>query len=600
MPEVNTRTSRVDTSFHDEGYGYDIFGLHPPTLERTLELCAPLYDPTFVSAPTGSSSSRRMGPRSSSRIMAACSRSTRRCCASTSCASSSRRGSRARSPTTSCQAAGREHAVRALRCRQWHARERPLPARTRRAASRSGPRVSRGPGKRFRDRYRHPGLASRLCRARDPASCAGRAGRDRRRRRELAARDEARHALVRCAVPADPRVAAATPHALPDPVWNADRPRTAIMPPAMPTTPTIVAAAAARVRDVLEHQIEDMRMVRRGSVPMRVMVTGATAPLGRAVVERLLAEPEVELVLADRPRSGATVERRRRSSRGLSQRGSQAPARGPRSDPRPGPPTWRSTPSSTPRSIGTRTTTGAASTRRTSKSTRALLQSCNEQSTIRRFVYRSFAEVYAQHHATTSLIDEDAPLEFDPTVPQWLRDRVEADLTACAHHGGRCRSPCCAAPSSLRLGTGSQLWDYLSSRVCLRPAGFDPIVNVLSIEDAATALVAGRSVDCDRRVQHRRRRHAAAVARDHARATASTFRPRHGDGADVPTAARRCRLRVSLRPQRSPVPFRRRARGLPRAPRARLRSVDPGAVAASVVARPVRASGGGGMRPGAA
>ncbi len=33
--------------FHDEGYGYDLFGLHPPTLVRMLEVCAPIYDRYF-------------------------------------------------------------------------------------------------------------------------------------------------------------------------------------------------------------------------------------------------------------------------------------------------------------------------------------------------------------------------------------------------------------------------------------------------------------------------------------------------------------------------------------------------------------------------
>ena len=35
---------------------------------------------------------------------------------------------------------------------------------------------------------------------------------------------------------------------------------------------------------------------------------------------------------------------------------------------------------------------------------------------------------------------------------------------------------------------GSQLWDYLESRVCLRPLGFDPIVNLLSVPDAVAAF----------------------------------------------------------------------------------------------------------------
>ena len=41
---------------------------------------------------------------------------------------------------------------------------------------------------------------------------------------------------------------------------------------------------------------------------------------------------------------------------------------------------------------------------------------------------------------------------------------------------------------ALAPGTGSQLYDYLESPVCLRPAGYDPMVNLLTIEDAALAL----------------------------------------------------------------------------------------------------------------
>jgi UDP-glucose 4-epimerase len=41
----------------------------------------------------------------------------------------------------------------------------------------------------------------------------------------------------------------------------------------------------------------------------------------------------------------------------------------------------------------------------------------------------------------------------------------------------------------LAPGVGSQLYDYLSSAVCLRPLGFDPMLNLLTIEDAARAMM---------------------------------------------------------------------------------------------------------------
>jgi 1-acyl-sn-glycerol-3-phosphate acyltransferase len=37
----------VHTGFHDEGYGYDVFGLHPPTLDRFTDTWAPVYERYF-------------------------------------------------------------------------------------------------------------------------------------------------------------------------------------------------------------------------------------------------------------------------------------------------------------------------------------------------------------------------------------------------------------------------------------------------------------------------------------------------------------------------------------------------------------------------
>ncbi len=219
---------------------------------------------------------------------------------------------------------------------------------------------------------------------------------------------------------------------------------------------------------------------------MRLMVTGATAPFGTALVERLLTEPDVELVLAVGRESQTRWH-----------------------DPRVA---YRETDLTRPRDVhdlvcgaarehAIDTVVHAAQHRdahghgrrvhaQNVESARSLVLGCTGHPTIRRFVYRSFAEVYAQHHATTSVLDEDALLEFDPTIPQWLRDRVEADLTVCSHNGGPLHIIVLRCAELLSSGTGSQLWDYLSSRVCLRPAGFDPIINVLAIEDAVSAFIA--------------------------------------------------------------------------------------------------------------
>jgi len=124
------------------------------------------------------------------------------------------------------------------------------------------------------------------------------------------------------------------------------------------------------------------------------------------------------------------------------------------------------------------------------EATRELVLACTDHPTIRRFVYRSFAEVYALNHASSNVLDEESALDFDPRSPQWVRDRIEADLTVCAHLGGPLQVAVLRCAEVFAPDMGSQLWDYLQSRICLRPLGFDPMVNVVSLEDAVAAFVA--------------------------------------------------------------------------------------------------------------
>ncbi|UJR84793.1 NAD-dependent epimerase/dehydratase family protein [Sandaracinus amylolyticus] len=120
--------------------------------------------------------------------------------------------------------------------------------------------------------------------------------------------------------------------------------------------------------------------------------------------------------------------------------------------------------------------------------TREMLQLAERHPTIRRFVYVGSAEIYRVDAALPALIGEDHPIEMSPEMPQRVRDRVEADLTVCVRMG---LSPLSIAV--LRLAEtfapecGSQLFDYLSSRVCYRPIGHDPMLDVISIEDATRA-----------------------------------------------------------------------------------------------------------------
>jgi UDP-glucose 4-epimerase len=220
---------------------------------------------------------------------------------------------------------------------------------------------------------------------------------------------------------------------------------------------------------------------------MKIMVTGATAPLGTALLRALLAASDVELVLA----VGRELE---------------SPVLcGPRL-------VYRTLDLTHPRVLhdllwgparehgidavvhGMQHRVASDHGRRIHTQnvdvTRELVLGCADHPTIRRLVYRSFAEVYTLRHTTSDLLDEEAPLDFDVSAPQWVRDRVEADLTVCAHMAGRLQVAVLRCAEILASGTGSQLWDYLQSKACLRPLGFDPMLNVLSLEDAVAALLA--------------------------------------------------------------------------------------------------------------
>ena len=219
---------------------------------------------------------------------------------------------------------------------------------------------------------------------------------------------------------------------------------------------------------------------------MKVLVTGATAPFGVAIVDALLASRDVEGVLAV----------------------GREPAWGTPAMPRL---VYRAADLSRPRELhdlvwgeaheygidvvvhgmhhravadhGPRVHTQNVN------ATREMVRACIDHPTIRRLVYRSFAEVYAQPHTTSDLLDEHAPLNFEPTAPQWVRDRVEADVTACGYFCTSLEIAVLRCAEILAPGTGSQLLDYLQSRVCLRPLGFDPMLNILSLADAAAAVL---------------------------------------------------------------------------------------------------------------
>jgi len=129
-------------------------------------------------------------------------------------------------------------------------------------------------------------------------------------------------------------------------------------------------------------------------------------------------------------------------------------------------------------------------------SARLMLRLAEDHPSIQRFVLRSASQVYLDRSEQPDVLREDQPLNLDADVPQWMRDRVEVDVTVCSRMGlSPVHVSVLRCSEILAPDMGSQLYDYLSSRICVRPIGFDPMLNVLSLRDAAEAFM--RALDCE-------------------------------------------------------------------------------------------------------
>lgn len=236
---------------------------------------------------------------------------------------------------------------------------------------------------------------------------------------------------------------------------------------------------------------------------MRVLLTGAEGAIGRALLEHLRGSPDVESLLVVGGEPAAPATRTMRGARGDGHtRVRVEPADLRRSRP------LRDLLFGTARAMGIDTVVhgpaclgpalrrgrrrgfGGDAASPALAATRELVLACEEHPTIRHLVYLSAADVYALRFTEPNVIDEDQPLELDPAVLGRVRDAAVADLTVCARLGGRAElsSRVLRLAEVLAPDTGSQLWDYLQTRVCLRPLGFDPMINVLSIEDCVRAV----------------------------------------------------------------------------------------------------------------
>ena len=227
------------------------------------------------------------------------------------------------------------------------------------------------------------------------------------------------------------------------------------------------------------------------TVGRRVLVTGATTPLGEQVVRVLLDAPDIDCVLMvgiePAPRGldpeiydrleyvRADLTRERHIRRLL-----YGPARDHAID------------TIVHMAQHRRARDGGSRVHRLNvESTRSLLVLSESHPTIRSLIFRSHADVYRIRADRATVITEEHPLELSPQAPQWVRDRVEADVTVCTRMGlSKRRFIVLRVAECIAPHPGSQLVDYLGSRHCLRPMGYDPMINLISELDVGAAVTA--------------------------------------------------------------------------------------------------------------
>ncbi len=233
------------------------------------------------------------------------------------------------------------------------------------------------------------------------------------------------------------------------------------------------------------------------SATTRLLLTGATTPIGISLLRALLDDPAIEHIIAvgREPVSALGLPLGPRLSYEVSDlRRSRARRRllfGPAKD--------RAVTAVVHAALHRRAQdSGRRIHDLNVEATRELLHLAERHPTIERFIFRSSAAVYRIVADKPSMIDEEHPLNLGPKAPQWIRDRVEADLTVCTHMGLsrlkilvlRCAE--CPTPNA-----GSQLYDYLQAPLCLRPLGFDPMLNLLSLADATRSLQLALACECE-------------------------------------------------------------------------------------------------------
>lgn len=121
--------------------------------------------------------------------------------------------------------------------------------------------------------------------------------------------------------------------------------------------------------------------------------------------------------------------------------------------------------------------------------TKNLIDKCIETKKIKKFIFKSSIVVYKLTGNSPVILDENADLNFDPDADPWIKDRVDADMIC----KSRMDNPWMKIvilrfTNIIGRNITSQLNIFFDSRPCLKPLGYNPMINLIHSRDVVNAI----------------------------------------------------------------------------------------------------------------
>ncbi|MFA6033150.1 MAG: NAD-dependent epimerase/dehydratase family protein [Myxococcota bacterium] len=121
--------------------------------------------------------------------------------------------------------------------------------------------------------------------------------------------------------------------------------------------------------------------------------------------------------------------------------------------------------------------------------TKNLVEACMTTNTVNRFIFKSSDVVYKLNHSNPVYLDENAELNFDPEVDQWIKDRVDADMICRSYMDNKAMKIVILRMTNI-IGrhVSGQFNAYFDSKPMFKTMGFNPLINLLHMKDVLQSI----------------------------------------------------------------------------------------------------------------